>query len=85
MPRKPTISKVQLQVLKTLKEGGRMFKYNTGDSFLDDKDDNTLELRPQTFDLLKEKELIQIVRRPAIGTFIYGLSQKGIEVLKKSA
>jgi hypothetical protein len=85
MPRKQTISPVQLQVLKTLKEGGRMLVYITGDCFLDTKDETADWFKPETMRILKEAELIKIVERPAIGTHIYGLSQKGIEVLKKSA
>lgn len=75
------LSKTQIETLQILTHGGRLFCFEDGDIGLDDCDNNTLNFRGSTFDVLFKKRLIEIIERPALGVEIYGISEDGLKAL----
>lgn len=74
------LTKHQIRVLEILREGGRLFQFEFPLEYsLDDKDDNTLRFRRDTFKAIED--FIEVAERPALGACVYGLSDIGREFL----
>lgn len=79
--RKLKLSFTQKEVLNILLLVGRIFVFDYWDVGLDNFEGNTLVFRGVTYDFLIRHNLIKLNERPSVSTEIYGLSDKGKELL----
>jgi hypothetical protein len=77
-------SKHQKEVLTILKNGGKLFHFEDCTFGLDDCDSNTLKFNRKTFEALYKLKAIARVERPSLSVDIWGITQKGLEIIKPS-
>jgi hypothetical protein len=77
------LSTTQIDILKILDAGGKIFVFDNGTYGLDDVDGNTLNFRSTTFHALNRYGMIEITERPCLGCDIYGLTPQGLKAVFK--
>lgn len=77
------LTKVQLQALQIVADGGKIFLFEDGSVGLDDKYGNTLKFIYPTFRALNKKGCIAIKIRPSLGVEVYGITLIGYNHLKQ--
>lgn len=71
------LTNYQKRILFELAMGGKIFSFQFHDEFgFDDVDGNSYPFRKDTFEILKNRGLIEVSERPSLTCQIYGLSKK---------